>query len=406
MCRRLIPVFALLLVASPAAAGERGATERIHRVESGLVEFTSPAAMFAPDSQRLRDRKTLDERSRHYKVPGVGIAVVQGGRLDWARGYGVADVRTQAPVTGQTLFEAASATKLVTAAIVLHLVQEGVLDLDADVNRYLRSWKVPESDLTKERKVTLRLLLSHQAGINRPDGGFSAEEGSSPTLVQVLNGAAPARNAAAAVELAPGAKWQYSNMGYAVVQMVVEDATGKPFQRIAREIVFGPLGMRRSTLEYPLPAGLRASEAVPHDAEGKAHEPRMSPGAVAHGGLMTTPSDFALFAVELMRAYRGESDRLLSRESARMLLTPQVALDPGMFGLAASDGLGAFLYGQGRGLVFLHPGGNDPGANCWIVGCPGTGQAAVVMTNGAMGEVLAMEILTAIMQEYAWPVGS
>jgi CubicO group peptidase (beta-lactamase class C family) len=393
----------LLLTVFAAPARTTGTEQRIHRVESGLVEFTSPAAMFSPDSAKLRDRKTLADRMRAYKVPGVGIAVVQDGRLAWARSYGVVDVRTGVPVGDATLFEAASASKLVTAAIVLQQVDAGVLDLDTDINRYLRSWKVPAGDSAWNARVTLRLLLSHQAGINRPDGGFPRQAGGTPTLLQVLEGAPPATNAPATIERAPGTGWQYSNMGYVVVQQVLEDVLGRPFPEIARAAVFAPLGLPRSTFVRPLPTG--AVEVAPHDAEGVAHEPVADPGAVAHGGLMTTPSELARFAAELMRAHGGRSSRLLSRGMAARLFTPAVELDPKMFGLAMSDGLGAFLYRGGRELVFLHPGANEPGANCWVIGCPATGQAAVVMTNGAQGEVLAMEILTAIMREYAWPVG-
>lgn len=400
-----IPVLVLLLAASCFTQRDRGGMElRIQRVESGLVEFTSPAGMFSPDSLRLHNKRTLEERRQHYHVPGVSIAVVKDCRLDWSKAYGVADAGTGTPVTEETLFEAASSTKLLTAVIVLRLVERGVLDLDTDVNRYLRSWKVPENEFTKDKRVTLRLLLTHQAGINRPDGGFSWEEGKAPSLVQVLNGAAPARNAPATVEFTPGEKWQYSNMGYVVIQGILEDAMGRSFEEIARETVLESLGMGRSTLEYPLPAGLRAAEAIPHDAEGQPHRPEMIPGAVAHAGLMTTPTDLTRFIAELMLAYQGKSERLLSRKAAALLFSPQLELDPKMFGLPLSDGLGAFLYGGGKNFLFLHPGGNAPGANCWIIGCPETGQGAAVMTNGAMGEVLAMEILTAIMQEYSWPV--
>lgn len=377
--------------------------QRMQNIENGLVEFTSPKIVFQADSSNIQNTQTLSKRMAHYKVPGVSIAVINDNKIEWAKGYGVIKAESGAAVTPDTYFEAASTTKLLTSVITLHFVEQKRLDLDEDINTYLKSWKIPANDFTREKKVTLRLLLTHQAGINRPDGMFSWEDGSVPSLVQVLKGEPPAQNKPAVVEFVPGSKWQYSNMGYVVIQMVLEDVLGKPFPQIAQETVFRPLGMKSSTLVYPLRAELKAAEAVPHDAEGKAHEPGMIPTAVAHAGLMTTPSDLALFTVELMRAYQGRSDRILSSEMARRLFHLELELDPNMFGVALAEGLGVFLHGEGQNISFLHPGGNYPGSNCWLIGFPEVGKGAAIMTNGAMGEVLAIEILAAIKNEYGWP---
>lgn len=187
--------------------------------------------------------------------------------------------------------------------------------------------------------------------------------------------------------------------------MVLEDILGKPFPQIAQETVFQPLKMRSSTLVYPLRAELKAKEAVPHDAEGIAHEPSMPPTAVAHGGLMTTPSDLARLTVELMRAYQGQSGRVLSSEMARRLFHPELDLDANILGVPISDGLGTFICGKGQNFLFLHPGSNYPGATCWLIGSPESGKGAIIMTNGAMGDLLSMEIITAIRNEYNWPAG-
>jgi hypothetical protein len=120
---------------------------------------------------------------------------------------------------------------------------------------------------------------------------------------------------------------------------------------------------------------------------------------------MTTPSDLAVFTAELMRACQGLSSRLLSGEMMRQMLRKELDLDPQMFGLPLGEGLGVLLYGADENLVFAHPGSNLPGTNCWLLGSPSVGKGAVVMTNGALGEVLAMEIISAIIREYAWPGG-
>ena len=333
------------------------------------------------------------------------IAVINDFRLEWRKGYGETKAGTGERVTPETYFQAASTTKLLSAAIALCVVEDSRLDLDEDVNVYLKSWRIPENDLTRDRKVTLRLLLTHQAGLNRPDGGFSCETGNVPSLVQVLEGEAPAQNEAATVEYVPGTAWQYSNLGYVVIQLLLEDLLQRPFTRIAQETVFDPLGMRQSTLVYPLAPELPATEAVPHDTEEMAHRPDMHPTALAQGGLMTTAHDLALFAIELMRAYQGRSNRILSEGLVRRMLCPE--LDPVLAfpDFPVAQGLGALLYGKGPGFAFLHPGGNDPGATCWLVGYPHVGEGAAIMTNGARGHQLALEIQSAIMKEYDWPAG-
>jgi CubicO group peptidase (beta-lactamase class C family) len=374
--------------------------QRIDRIENGLVEFTSPMGLFQVGSVKSEDLRTLAERMKHYHTPGVSIAVIKDFALDWAVPYGILKAGGERPVSVDSYFEAASTSKLVTAAIVLHHVEQGILSLDENINTYLKSWKLPENDFTRQQKVTLRLLLAHQAGL--PATNFPQKENAGdPNLVQVLKGESPAMNKPAVVECVPGTKWQYSNIGYVVVQQILEDAIGKPFSRIARETVFEPLGMKKSTFIYPLGPQLQANEAWPHDAEGTLWKPGMCPTALAHGGLMTTPSDLALFTIELMRAYNGLSERLLSKEMVRRMFTKVLDLDSAMFGIPLGGGLGVFLYGEEDNLVFAHPGSNSPGMNCWLFGYPKTGRGLVVMTNGAQGEILAMEIISAVNREYA-----
>jgi len=140
----------------------------------------------------------------HYLIPGVSVAVINDNDVDWVRSYGVVRAGDGAAVTADTLFQAASTTKLIVAAIALRFVEQGVLDLDEDVNRRLKSWTIPENEFSRERKVTLRLLMTHQAGLNRPDGGFKWED--APTLVQLLAGEPPSETAPAVIEYLPGSR--------------------------------------------------------------------------------------------------------------------------------------------------------------------------------------------------------
>ena len=131
--------------------------QRIRRVELGLVALDRVKG-------ETPTPKSLIERMHHYKVPGVSIAVIDNEKIDWSRGYGLADTATGQTVEIGTRFQAASISKPVTAMAALHFVEEGKLALDEDVNQRLVSWKVPPNDYTKTEKVTLRRILSHSAG--------------------------------------------------------------------------------------------------------------------------------------------------------------------------------------------------------------------------------------------------
>jgi CubicO group peptidase (beta-lactamase class C family) len=402
--KRMAAIFAALLLigafAGTQAAGEDArVSQRIKAVENSLVEFNPGVPLPAGQPPKLL---ALAERMAFYKVPGVSIAVINGKRIEWSKGYGVIKAGSPAPVNPGSFFEAASTTKAVVAAIVLGLAQEGKLDLDTDVNLYLKSWRVAENDLTRKQKVTLRLLLSHRAGLPATNFPYD-EKGAPPTLLQVLKGEPPAGNKAAVVELLPGSKWQYSNIGYVVIQQLLEDVLGKPLAEIAKERVFTPLRMASSTFVYPLDPTRRKNEALPHDEQGAPAAPSMHPTALAQGGLMTTPSDLARFACELLRAYKGRTGRLLTPASVRLMLSKEVDLDPQIFGIPAADGLGVFLTGSGSGFCFSHPGYNSPGASSWLLAYPELGQGAVIMTNSAKGELLTLEIISALRAVYGWP---
>lgn len=405
MRKLIMTLFVFSIICSCSQERSKSSIEqKINRIENGLIEFdlNLSASLFQPDSVQLTNTKTLAERMEHYKTPGVSIAVVNNNQIEWTKAYGVMDINTGAPVTTETIFEAASTSKLVTAVMVLHFVQEDLLELDENVNSYLKTWQVPENKYTLDEKVTLRRLLTHQAGL--PATNYDHDESIGyPTLVDVLNGESPALNKPAIPEFTPGTKWQYSNIGYNVIQLLLEDMLGKTFQQIAEEIVFIPLGMHNSTFKYPLDSERKNREAMPHDEEGNSRKPEMHLSALAQGGLTSTPTDLAIFTKELMLSYQGKSERILSQEMTKRLFTTECEIDQNNFPLPFSEGLGVFLMGKGRNILFTHPGSNYPGLLCWLIGWPELGTGAVVMTNGAgleNGIFIAIEIVSAIDIEY------
>src|ERR1700722_13425008 len=137
---------------------------------------------------------TLAERMTELHVPGVSIAVIHNGVIEWAQGFGVQQAGGK-PVSTDTLFQAGSISKPVAAMAALHLVGQGKLSLDSDVNKVLTTWKVPASPAAPGATVTLRELLTHTAGFTvHGFPGYALGE-PVPTLVQVLNGEKPANTA-------------------------------------------------------------------------------------------------------------------------------------------------------------------------------------------------------------------
>jgi CubicO group peptidase (beta-lactamase class C family) len=211
-------------------------------------------------------------RMRHHKVPGLSLAVIEDGRVQWARGYGVTAAEGKVAVTPKTLFQAGAVSKPVAAMAALLLVQEGRLDLDADVNTRLVAWKVPENQFTATQKVTLRRLLSHTAGVT-VDGfpGYPAGQ-PVPTLAQVLDGTGPARTPAIGVDRVPGSAFRQSGGGYVIVQQLLTDVTGEAFPRLMERTVLSRLEMSGSTYEQPLPAERAAGAASGQQPGGAAVE--------------------------------------------------------------------------------------------------------------------------------------
>ncbi len=369
------------------AQASMDSSARIARVTSSL----HPAALDIEG--RPAELKSLAERMAQHHVPGVSIAVLDGGRISWARGFGVKEAGTMDSVTAVTLFQAASISKPIAATATLRLVEQGKLDLDTDVNRYLTSWKVPENNFTAREKVTLRRILSHSAGLTVH--GFPGYEAGAPipTLTQVLDGLKPANTEAVRVESVPGAVGNYSGGGVTIEQLLLTDVTHRSFSDLVRDLVLVPAHMTLSTYEQPLP-GARAGEAA------HAHTRSGAPLAggwhvypeMAAAGLWTTPSDLLRWALAIDSARAGKSSVILSKAMAQQMLTEQ----------KDGYGLGPDVAGAGREFRYGHTGGNE-GFISRLIYFPETGQGAAIMTNGNGGAALIPEILRALATEYHWP---
>jgi CubicO group peptidase (beta-lactamase class C family) len=325
-------------------------------------------------------------------VPGVGIAVLHDGRIEWAKGYGVRQVGGEA-VNAETLFQAGSISKPLAALAALHLVQEGKLSLDTNINASLTSWKLPPSADAPGATVTLRELLTHTAGITVHGFPGYAAGAAVPALVQVLNGQTPANTAPIRLDSVPGKHWRYSGGGYSIMQQMVIDATKEPFPEFLHDTALAPIGMSHSTYQQPLPRQMLTNAAMPYDFNGSAVEggPHTYP-ELAAAGLWTTPSDLCRYILEVQHSLAGKANHVLSQAMTQQMLTP------GLGGW----GLGVEIGGEASDPWFSH-GGSNAGYESLFVGYERNGDGAAVMTNAQGGGRLAAQVMRAIAMTYDWP---
>jgi CubicO group peptidase (beta-lactamase class C family) len=333
-----------------------------------------------------------------FDVPGASWVVFDDGAVTETGAAGVVDADSAEPVTPATLFQAASISKPVTVLAALRLVDRGLLDLDEDVNRKLKSWQLPPTGRWQPT-VTLRQLASHSAGLTVSGFPGYGRDSALPSTVQILDGVRPATNVGVRVDLLPGTQFRYSGGGTTVLQQLLEDVTGTSFRELLQELVLQPLGMSDSDYAQPLPETLQGRAATGHDAAGRPLEGKWDVyPQLAAAGLWTTPTDLTKFALGVERAYAGGSDALLSQELAREMLTPQIAATPRLGGLNHL-GLGVFL--DESGARYGHSGGNA-GFGCHLLAYRDTRQGAVVMTNGDCGMWVVLRAFAAIAASYGW----
>ena len=386
MSIRVIAALSLLGVAIPASTAAQSRT-----VADYMVAIEGAQASAGPNGL---GEMTIEELMEDLEVPGVGIAVIRDFEVHWAKGYGVADVETGAPVDTETLFQAASISKPVAAMAALRAVQDGLFTLDDDINDVLVSWTLDGGEFTRDQPVTPRSLMSHTSGLG--DGfGFPGYDPSDPlpTVVQILDGHELSNVGPVFMERPPLSFEEYSGGGATVMQQALSDARGRPFADILRDDVLRPVGMVNSIFEQPLGPQRDRNAARGHDGEGRSRGPKWHVyPELAAAGLWTTPTDLARFAIEVQESAIGESNRVLSRTIVQEMLSP---VGVGGFGV----GFGIFRMGQG--WYFSHDGGNW-GFRCTLLAHKVKGYGLAIMTNADQGGALAAELSRRVQVAYEW----
>ncbi|QGX40543.1 serine hydrolase domain-containing protein [Permianibacter aggregans] len=336
--------------------------------------------------------KSIPQVMLEENIPGVSIAFVDNGKIAWTKTYGYAQLVTAENVTPDTVFAGASLSKPIAAMAALKLVDQNVLSLDQDVNRYLKDWQLPANEFTQQQKVTLRHLIGHTSGVGNHLWSSYDVGAEVPTLEQMLAGKPPSVDPAVSMIAAPGERQKYSNPGYTIIQKLITDTTDQRFDAAINKLVFTPAGMNNSSFTQPIPESLKKRMATGYSKELQAYPYKLFPFGAA-GGIWTTPSDLARFAAAVINDYQYGSKTLISKPLADQVFARNQSR------LSFTKKLGE----KNDELIFDHWGSNA-GFTSYLVGSLGDQQALVIMTNSDNGFGLMASIARAVADEYDWPV--
>jgi CubicO group peptidase (beta-lactamase class C family) len=303
-------------------------------------------------------------------VPGLSMAIVSNGTLQWSGGFGVADTRSHVPVDRATIVEAGSLGKPILATVALALVEAGKLDLDAPIARWYTDPALGKDPFY--RRVTLRQLLSHTSGL-----------------------ANMRANQAPSIHFPPGDHFSYSGVGFLVAQRLIEKVTGEPFDAVAARLVFGPAGMTNSSFVWQ--PRFDDHTATGHDALGQPMQKRRPSMAFAPASLQTTAEDYGRFVAALLEG------RLIGAPMLAEMWKPQIAVSPSCVECPGpvpaerspqvSWGLGWGIDKTPQGSSVWHWGDNDV-FRSYVVAWPAQKTALVFFTNSVNGLSLRNDLVT------------
>ncbi len=291
---------------------------------------------------------------RAHNVAGATISVVKDGELLFAKGYGYADLKSRKPVLAdKTLFRPGSVSKLFTWTAVMQLYEQGKIDLNADVNTYLKDFKIPA---TFPQPITMNNLLSHTPGFEEKGTGMAARTPKDlMSLPKFLETQMPAR------VRPPGVVTSYSNYGTALAGYIVQCVSGIPFEIYIEQNIFKPLGMEHSTFREPLPSPLAPDMSTGYTFENGVFVPQffeLINGMLPAGSLSTCATDMAKFMIAHLQNGRYGDARILKEETAQFMHSRLFGHDPRLAGNAhgfwESNYDGLHLIEHGGDTIWFH----------------------------------------------------
>ncbi|MCU5342184.1 beta-lactamase family protein [Bacillus cereus] len=319
------------------------------------------------------------EKMSQYSVAGLSLAVIRDGKLDEAIAFGTLEAGTNRTVTMNSIFNSCSISKFFTTMLVLTLSDQEIVHLDEDINDRLTSWNTPTNLLTSQKKITLRNLLSHQSGIIDPPNSFekyTLAQGR-PNMSELFAGKTSYCPVLIDVNYEPESEFHYSDANFCIIELLLEDITGKPFNLLLEKYIFQPLQLKNSTAFSTKNINKLDTFSCGHNKDGTVTNEKYPfyPFAAA-SGIWTTPTDLSTLVIEIIHSLQGKGKLKLSQKTVQDMISPQ--------GCSKWTGLGVFLDDSDEDLQ-IYSLGWGVGFQCIMVCYPYRGNGAVIMTNADLG---------------------
>ncbi len=335
----------------------------------------------APEIDQLEMKARVNAILNRWPAVGLAMGVICNGRLESFHGHGLADIASNTPITEDTVFRIASITKTFTAIAVMQLWEQGLVDLDAPANDYLRAYKLIAAKASF-RPATLRHLLTHTAGIREvlhlPGLLRMRDLGETVKLGRPVPALSEYYSGGLRIHAEPGASFMYTNHGFATLGQIVEDLSGKSLDRYFREHIFEPLGMVDTDLVRS--ERLYSRLATGYDLRSNGAKPvtdyELIP--VGAGGAYSTPRDMARYVAALLGGGANEYGSVLKPATLATMFAPHYQPDPRIPGM----GLAFFRANLGDHLAVEHD-GILPGFDSQIFLAPDEGVGVMAFANGA-----------------------
>jgi CubicO group peptidase (beta-lactamase class C family) len=335
------------------------------------------------DQREMRAR--VAEILNRWPAVGLAVGVVRNGSLEFFHGHGFADITANTPITEDTVFRVASITKTFTAVAVMQLWEQGLVDLDAPANDYLRAYQLVPAKASF-RPATVRQLLTHTAGIGEvlhPSGLFRPLFGETVKAGRPVPSLAEYYQGGLRVQAEPGTRFAYTDHGFATLGQLVEDVSGQPLDRYLREHVFGPLGMAGTDLVRSARIRSRLATGYELGSRGATAVTDYALVTVGGGGAYSTPADMARYLAALLGGGANQHGSVLKPATLASMFQPHYQPDPRVPGIGL-----AFSRADLGGHLAVEHGGILPGFNSQFFVAPDDGVGVMAFTNGARRAML------------------
>lgn len=328
-----------------------------------------------------------------YKVPVVGYAVIDNNKISNVK---TLSIDPNIKVSNETLFQAASISKSMTAYATLKFLSDKKLNINLVANNLLKNWKIPTNKYTKNHAVKIKDLMNMSGCISVSGFAGYTKNQALPNNIEILNGSKPANNAKVEVFCTPESQYFYSGGAFQILEQIINDNNDINFKPYLNKDILPKLGMNSSRYEYPLIEKDLLSKVVDgytgwdgQKVEGGWHNYACS-GA---GGMWSTPTDLAKFAINISDSLHGKANGLIPQKIAKQMLTRYKNTD---------FGLGVVVGGKNKNLYFWKAGHNY-GYHSLMIMFPNQGKGIAIMTNSETGDLIINYLVAYIAHEHKWP---